>query len=849
MMRVRIQKTRRHHVLRTLLAVALMCFPCSAAGWQDGGLDLPESPPTGQLQGDEESQGLVPDESIAPVDEPEEQEGTERAADEALAEVLEAELDESVQTPVERLRVEWDERYRIAVEAGDLDRFYLIELRPLLRRKGAALERKLGGLGSWLPSRSDHDEDSEELEATFDELLYLYQLRSDVLPQLSGPVSRAVHGVGEDGRKELREELGYVLLGFQYQFRSVEEQREELALELVEREPIYALVSVLEVLVALFVFRWWRRWAPGRLEAGVSWFLARRPRRRLNLRMAAALWYLQRIRSPLEWLLLLSAVFTATGVSAHPSLNALWPIAEWILLARVAVLLLDAMATRGAIGARRESSRVRLRSLKLIATWFVVTGLGLDLARAFAGEAVLYAWVEATVGALLPPLVLLLIAWWRAPVFAQLESMRPQSSFTKGVLARRKGLEGFGATLVGGTFLFLKGLRRFVLRRVAAFDEGRRVLAGFAHAEALRLQERLGEFEGTGPLDEDLKRRLFDAQIEPIESYGRAALQSFVRTVEEGRDTTAILVGERGLGKSFFLRRLAGEIGQGVLIIDCPTGGFDAFLEKFAEALGIESHEPEVFSSVLAERKTKFVAIDNAHRLVRLYSHGHDDLDRLTAFAQGMTAKFLWLVVIDGSTWQFLQRVRASRNLGAAAIQLPAWSEEQLRALIEGKCKSIGIDPDFSHLVLPTRFDDLDVDDHEERNRSGYFRSLWTASNANPELAARLFADSLVSTPNGELWVRLFDRQLPEELQGLHLSVRLVLRYLAISELATPDEIDKGLRLGSDVVRSSLGLCVARGYVECQETHYRLTWEWFRAITQSLSRQNLLARSRAKVVQ
>ena len=47
----------------------------------------------------------------------------------------------------------------------------------------------------------------------------------------------------------------------------------------------------------------------------------------------------------------------------------------------------------GAAGLKSDSSGLRLRSLRLLAAWLLILGLGLAIAEDLAGQGTLYAWV------------------------------------------------------------------------------------------------------------------------------------------------------------------------------------------------------------------------------------------------------------------------------------------------------------------------------------------------------------------------------------------------------------------------------------------------------------------------
>ena len=73
--------------------------------------------------------------------------------------------------------------------------------------------------------------------------------------------------------------------------------------------PLPVFVALLELAFAFTLFYWWRRWAPKGLANMRSKLIAARPRTRRRIRMAKLIWYLDQVRRPLEWLVLLAVIF------------------------------------------------------------------------------------------------------------------------------------------------------------------------------------------------------------------------------------------------------------------------------------------------------------------------------------------------------------------------------------------------------------------------------------------------------------------------------------------------------------------------------------------------------------
>ncbi len=222
---------------------------------------------------------------------------------------------------------------------------------------------------------------------------------------------------------------------------------------------------------------------------------------------------------------------------------------------------------------------------------------------------------------------------------------------------------------------------------------------------------------------------------------------------------------------------------------------------------------------------------------------GQAQLSRLTEFTIQVKSSITWLAAMDKPAYQYVQRVRSDRAMLEDLIDLPRWTQEQISELIEYRCMQAGIAPDFSQIVIPHQFDETDYETLEERNRSGFYRILWNAAGGNPSVALRLWADALAVTVDDHIVVRHLPLELATgQLEVANLSVLLLLRVIAQSEMSTTNDISESLQLPFGVVSNAIRVAMIRGWIEEIDGYYRITWRWFRAINRVLARQNLLDR-------
>jgi hypothetical protein len=404
-------------------------------------------------------------------------------------------------------------------------------------------------------------------------------------------------------------------------------------------------------------------------------------------------------------------------------------------------------------------------------------------------------------------------------------------------------LKSFLSAATSGCYLIALRLQQQLLHAVSELEWGRRFQARLYQHELVREMARL-QAVGGEPISEDLRSRLLKDDGMIVDRVGRSAVVRLSELVERGEGGVAAVVAERGGGKSLLLQRLASRFAGEAVVFDCPPGGFEAFQGAFAQSLDMDGHEPscQAFADRLVGTNVRVVAIDNLHRIIRPVKDGQQDMDRVSEFVRHIQANVFWVVALDRAAWQYISRARVGRRIVREELHVPPWNEEQIGELIELRCRSAGIHPDFGQLMLPHQHDETGQETLAERNRLGFYRLLWHAADGNPAVALRLWADSLLVTADGDFIVRHPPHAETEELDKLSMPNLLVLRVIAQSELAAPDDIVESLRFSEAEVEIAVGRSLQNGWIEEVDGRYRLAWNWYRPITTVLARKNLLVR-------
>jgi len=666
------------------------------------------------------------------------------------------------------------------------------------------------------------------VQQAHENFLALYGQRIRLLKLVSNDLRYRVMGTEIFGMGELNFELTVIWLELRYQTLRIPAAGQQIV-RMMARAPLPLIWFLLYLSLLFFVFRWWRRWFPENIARMRTYLLAVRPRTTAILGRMRVLWYIERVRKPVEWFVFFQVFLS---LISFLKLEFVTEVAEivvrWILLAWFAVVLLDAIAARGAGGTAGESGKTRLNSLRLLAVWLLLLGLGLDLSARLAGEGALYAFVWRVFQVLAFPIVLAQLSMWRTELFRRVRR-EDRDFMSRTEFEAQKGPAKFaGAAKLAG-FLVASWLRRLLLRRLANLDPAR---LGDAPASEENDLDRV---------DSDLRAAFLGSDVQ-YDRYARGARRKLIEHIKNGSGGRSVVVGERGIGKDAFIQQVFDDVDGPCLTLSSESGRTIDLERDLAAALEISGPvDKESLAAAAQAKGLRAVAVKNMHLLVRPVMGGFDELAKMSDLFDLLPTEVYRVMGVDRYAWQYIRCALAERASSAEVIELIPWTEEQITELLMARCEAVDLDPDYTHVRVPSQYLDANDERRRERNRRGLCVMTASLSGGNPSIASRLFIDCIRLDDKQRLVATLPANSDSRIVEQASMHQMLVLRVIAQAEHISHADIVRNLRYPDAVVENALGAALEKRWIVEKNGLYSITWTWFRTITRVLSRQNLLA--------
>ncbi|MDH3729077.1 MAG: ATP-binding protein, partial [Myxococcales bacterium] len=547
-----------------------------------------------------------------------------------------------------------------------------------------------------------------------DVVVIMNQSRLRLFDMLSESRRDSLEGFGAEGVAQVKRELKQIILETRFHLLSLPREAARQYHQL-RSAPGPAFTGLFQLALLLVIFQWWRKRANSTLEQMRRTWLQKRPQTQLTRGVAAIIWYLRRVRKPLEWLVFFALLVWLIGRAGQMAGTKYFEIIIlWLLTGAFVVELIDATASRQGFSSE-SSAKLRFRSLRMVGVSVVTVGLILSLTVATVGKGAIYAWVISTFWFLAIPVVLVLVFWWKDTIFERAQS-RESSRLLQWVATQDEGVLKYPAAAIGGAYLLIEGIAAFFVRRVGELAPLRRFFAYLFRRGVEKSTSATPPEYGTEPIPAEaydaLAPRPADTP-ELVTSYMSDRIHAMRSLVRSDNHAIVAVVGERGLGKTTFLNRVTNGVEpDGLCFVQCQPGGFSMLLREFARVLELpeSATEGEIIAS-LRERAPGVICVDDAQRLVRPLIGGLEDIDHLIRFTRLVSPNTSWLIAIGVPAWQYLRRARGDRAAFDQIIELDPWEEAQIATLVEQRTAAAGIVPDFERLVVPRQVQTSPVSD------------------------------------------------------------------------------------------------------------------------------------------
>ncbi|TKB47828.1 AAA family ATPase [Thalassotalea mangrovi] len=726
---------------------------------------------------------------------------------------------------------------------NDYKEFYF-RLRPVIESKVARFKRDLLSDKTDLSlfAQINNDEYFQHLFKQAIEVKNLFYLREKVFNE-APPEFVALHtGTRLDGIKEARLELSYIQLELLIIAKATYDRFVEIPRRF-ELAPLDLIITMIKLLLLILVFYLWRSWAKEGFPAWRRRILSAKPVTSGRSKYARFIWYIDKTRTPLEWLIFINILLASLDILQIPITKAtISTVAFWVCITIFTFRLLEKMIERGQQGLLKGISPAQSRSIKLLIWWFGLFMMIDSLLSLYIGEVTIFAWLSRLFFVLFIPVYYYLIRKWREDAFQFVAQERDAPEWIQRIHKQQSGIKGFISANVCVLYSIYMGIVHMFLQLISKAETGRRFTTEIYRKKFIAdNKEVIEEYNRLPEIDQQLKEQIIAGDQQGVDSVHADHIQRIKQMLERSDLSHVSIVGERGIGKTFLLDSLS-ELTTNHLRLDCKPS-FKNLLFDLAQQLNIKINHSMMshIGNAIIERNIQLILIDNCHLLLSPQANGQKQLRRLCSWVNELSGKCLCVMTFNSSSWPLVKALGLAPEHNTTSIKLGAWTQSQIEALLEHRCARHQLAPDFSRLVIPRQLLDKDDETPEQRIKSGVYRIIWGYADGNPAISCRLLADSL-ALDGDKVVVKLPDYPDTTMMERYEITTLLLLRVICQFDDISLSDIKGNLCYRNFAVKSALARCQAQGMVDFVNDHYSISWLWYRSVSRYLSRQNLLIR-------
>lgn len=497
--------------------------------------------------------------------------------------------------------------------------------------------------------------------------------------------------------------------------------------------------------------------------------------------------------------------------------------------------------------ARSRSSRRIIGSVRVVIGFALAVVLATDLSELIVGRGYIHHLVVdvAWLGAF--PIVAWLVHRWADDVCEAHSESHPEGFVARALSRKDSGLRRRVLTIAAAPQLAVSAVVSAVRELALRFEQFRRAFAFlFRRRLERRIETKVDEQHAKrlpGELLETFREVPSDPELEIDHFPGMdGVIERLAEFAKGARGFSVALVGERGIGKTTWMRELIRRAALDSEIYEVPHRLIDppSICLWLSEILGLEAtRDVQELSAALRESEARRVIfLDQCQNLVVRAIGGTVGLETLYEIATHTADRVVWVCSFARYTWLYLERNRQGQDLFTIHVKLESWDEEDIAALVRRRMEAAGVQASFRDLVVQELRGSA-LEDAILRTEGEYLRLLWDFSEGNPRVAIHYWLHSLV-TQDELLRVRLFAAPDAEDLEKLHEESRFLLATIALHENATVEEAAASLGISQRHCAALLTYLRSHHYVQVHRGQWRISTHWYRPVIRYLRRRRLL---------
>ena len=465
------------------------------------------------------------------------------------------------------------------------------------------------------------------------------------------------------------------------------------------------------------------------------------------------------------------------------------------LLVQETIALLDALIEGDIANAQKMAESTS----KLVGYFFLFSYVTMYLTELTVNRGLLYNFVAETMK-FIGYFVCALAAYrWRQFIAPAARQIIP-GRFGEKLAQLCEGRLAFVTTLPVLLIVLGKHIFNFTWAWLSTLEFSKRILAKIYRRKIEASSQNLQKTTVVKPPESYLE--LFDIE-EKVGAQISANEDGFNKIVKEVKgwisgeeeDQSIAVYGEKGVGKSFLLKRVASTFtAKGIHCIDIDLQdkvytkqGLSQFL---ANRLKVELQE-NPFKMILeynkdCQKKT-LILLDNAQNLFLGKIGGFEAIKNFVELINLKTDQLFWCCSFNDYAWAYLKGVLGTAQYFRSEVNLGPWSDQAIRELISSRHDKSGYRLSYDQMILAARQSTNRIEATKQAEEQ-FFRLLWEQSNGNPRVALYLWTTCISLQGQNELKVSIPERLRVTSLLGHDDNYWFVLAAIAKHENLTRKE-------------------------------------------------------------